>query len=91
MDKTKTMAKIRIQNGNATQDIFLSSMKQKRANMMDRATIMAAIPRKDGESQGVYQNGRTRIKARPKAIKRVVAVSIDGLPSFKSSVILMNA
>ena len=47
--------------------------------MIDRATIMAAIPRKDGESQGVFQNGRTRIKATPKAIKSVVAVSVDGL------------
>ena len=36
---------------------------------------MAAIPMNDGMSQGVFQNGRTSSKARPREAKSVVAVS----------------
>jgi hypothetical protein len=36
--------------------------------MMERAMIIAPIPWKDAESQEVFPNGKTRIKAIAKAV-----------------------
>jgi len=63
--KAKTTIRTTRQSGNACHGNFLFARKRDRAYMIARAMIMAARPKKDGESQTVLQNGRTKIKATP--------------------------
>ena len=77
--------------GNAAQCIFLFPTSLAMAKEAIIATIIASVPKKLGESQGVFQKGRVKARVTPRAVSNVVTVSSEDTPFLRSRVIWTRA